>query len=850
MLRTTLAGLRARRWRMVATALAIVLGVGFVAGALVFGDTAKAALYDEYARAAQNIDLSVQPPPARGGEKSRVEPVLPTSTVDRLRSVAGIGVVVGRMSEPLPLLDRNGRLVTNFGQSGVALSGGDDPRLRGYDVTAGRPPAAAGEAALDEASAQRLRFAVGDRIVVLDTAQQRHELRLVGVVGFGAAKEYADRSVVVLTEADMTAIAGARGYREVVATVAGATPPDLLRRSRAVLPSDAVVQSGDERRHDIATNAVHEVDTFLTVLQIFAGIAVVVAAFVIGNTFNILIAQRLRELALLRCIGGSRGQVLASVLLEAAAVGLVGGIAGLALGLAVAYGMFSGANALGAALPSHALVLTATPVVVAVVVGLVVTVAAALVPAFRAGRVPPLAALRAVPSARVGSRGNRILLTVVVVLTAAAGVALTVRGEQSTDPKTGTLQVVAGGVVAFLAVVLLSPLYVGPLIAALGWLPGRILGTPARLATANARRSPGRTAATTAALMIGVGLMAGAVVLTATIQATATAQLVSHYPVDFILQPADTGQRDVSVPPGAVARLRADRLLGAVGEVRLDTATSNGSRTQLGSFDPAALRTLAAFPMAAGSLDDLRPGTVILFTGAPENRTHRLGDHIAVVSSAGKRLDLTVVGLIAGTARTGDTLVSWDDLTALRPAGGDDMVLIKAAAGVPPDASRNAVDADLADYPAVAVNSIASWRDEITSTVDQLIGVVAALLTFAMLIALIGIMNTMSLSVFERTRESALARALGLTRGQLRATLLYEACLMALVGALVGIGFGVTYGWLTARTMFATIQPLIRFPYGQLLVLLAVAALAAIVAAVLPARRAASASIVSAMAET
>ncbi|WP_345138280.1 ABC transporter permease [Dactylosporangium darangshiense] len=835
---------------MIATALAIVLGVGFVAGALVFGDTAKAALYDQYARAAQNIDLSVQPPPAAGGEKSAVDPVLPLSTVEQLRSVIGVGAVAGRMSEPLPLLDRNGRLVSNFGQPGVALSTGDDPRLRGYDLTAGRAPTAAGEAALDEASAQRLRYTVGDRIVVLDTAQQRHELRLVGLVGFGAAKEYADRSAVVLTEVDLTTIAGARGYREVVATVSGATQADLRSRARAVLPADAVVKTGDQRRHDIATAAVHEVDTFLTVLQIFAGIAVVVSAFVIANTFNILIAQRLRELALLRCVGGSRGQVLGSVLVEAAAVGLVGGIAGLGLGLAVAYGMFSGANALGAALPSHPLVLTATPVVVAVAVGLLVTAAAALVPAIRAGRVPPLAALRAVPAARVGSRRSRIVLIVVVLLTAAAGIALTVRGEQSSDSKLGTLQVVAGGIIAFLAVVLLSPLYVGPLIAALGWLPGRIFGTPVQLATANARRSPGRTATTTAALMIGIGLMSGSVVLTATIQATATAQLVSHYPVDFIVQPADTGQRTVSVPPGAVAKLRADRLLGAVGEVRLDLATSNGNRTQLGSLDPAALRSLATFQMTAGSLGDLRPGTAILFTGAGENKAHRLGDRIVVVSSVGKRLDLTVVGLIAGTARTGDTLISWDDFATLRPTGGDDLVLIKAAAGVPPAASRNAVDADLADYPAVAVNSIAGWRDEITGTVNQLIGVVAALLAFAMLIALIGIMNTMSLSVFERTRESALVRALGLTRGQLRVTLLAEACLMALVGAIVGIAFGVTYGCLTGRIMFATIQPLIRVPYGQLLLLLAVAAFAAVLAAVLPARRAAKASIVTAMAET
>jgi putative ABC transport system permease protein len=404
-------------------------------------------------------------------------------------------------------------------------------------------------------------------------------------------------------------------------------------------------------------------------------------------------------------------------------------------------------------------------------------------------------------------------------------------------------------VIAFLAVVLLSPLYVGPLTAALGWLPGRLFGPPAKLAAANARRSPGRAAATTAALMIGIGLMAGGVVLTETIRTTATAQLVSHYPVDYMLQPAETGQRNVSIPAEAVAKLRADRTFAGVGEVRVDHATSNGRSTELGAIDPTALKSAVVFEMSAGSVADLRPGTAVLFDGAPENKGRKLGDRITVVSSAGRQAQFTVVGLAAGTSRTGDTMVTWNDFAALRPTGGDDMVLVKAAVGVSPTASRAALDADLADYPTVQTNSIAGWRDQITNTVNQLITVIAALLAFAILIALIGIMNTLSLSVFERTRESAMTRALGLTRGQLRATLLVEAVLMAVVGALVGVAFGVTYGWLTARVMFATITPLISIPIGELAILLGVAALAAVLAAVLPARRAAKASIVSAMAE-
>jgi putative ABC transport system permease protein len=852
MWRTTIAGLRAHARRMVATALAVVFGVAFVAGTLIFGDTARAGFFDTFSRVAKNIDVAIEAPPRTG--KVGPDPVLTAAQVATVSALPHIGAVDARIVQPLVMLDRHGRALTNFGRVGLAFSTDGDPRLRAFDVT-GRTPSAPGEAMLDVETAAHQHYAVGDRITVVDTADGRHAYTLVGLIDFGTSKRFSGQSVVGLPASEIIALTKAGGYDEIVALGRGGLSQQALAAEvRAALGPGPVVVTGDQRRTDLANDATSVAEQFLTVLLIFGVISLIVASFVIYNTFAILLAQRIRETALLRCVGATRGQVFTAVVLESVIVGLAGGAVGVAAGIGVAYGLFGLLNGvLNAGIPVHAVVVRTTPILAGLAIGLVVTVVAAFIPAVRATRASPLAALRELPTARVVGRRARVVRLVAAALIGAAGLWFTTLGRHNADPRNGTFTIVAGGVVTFLAVLVLTPLFVGPLTALVGTVPGWLFGTPAKLASANARRNPGRTAVTTATLMIGVGLMSLFSVLIASVRSTASAQLVGHYPVDYVMTGVRyAGDQQASIPPGYAQALRGRAEFAAVAEARTAQATILGLPLRVAAIDPGALGSLIKPQMTTGSLADLRPGTAIVSNSQTALAGLRVGDTL-VVGVGAKSATVRVVGTastsIPGTQRV-DALLVWDDLTALAGPGDDTTVMAKAAAGVSPTASRDALDALVDAYPRVEVNSLADLSSDLDNAVNGLIALFSGLLGTAVLIALFGITNTLSLSVVERTRESATARALGLTRGQLRATLLIEALLMAMVGALVGIVYGLVYGRMVVAQAFSTIGPTIVVPWSWLAGLVVLAALAGMLAAVLPARRAAAASIVAAMADT
>jgi putative ABC transport system permease protein len=444
--------------------------------------------------------------------------------------------------------------------------------------------------------------------------------------------------------------------------------------------------------------------------------------------------------------------------------------------------------------------------------------------------------LRDLPTAKVTSRARRVVRLVVAVLIAGAGVVLTSVGSGHSDPQTGTFILIAGGVVAFLGVLVAAPLFVGPLTVLIGIPIRAITGTPGRVAVANTRRNPGRTAVTAASLMIGVGLMALFSVVLASIRQTAEDQLVGHYPVDYVVNGIQYADFERATIPVAFAdSLRADAKLSTVAEVRVLTVHVGRQTMRLAAID----KPFTGTPTAA-------TGSVIL-----DDDFHVTGDALDIAVGQQKTtLHNAGTQPIEVPGDQGiDGIVSWEQMSALGGSGQDSVVMIKAADGVGPADSRDAVDRAAAAYPLIEVNSLADLTSDLDSAVGGLIALFAGLIGTAVLIALAGIANTLSLSVVERTRESATLRAIGLTRPQLRGTLLVEAVLMGLVGSVVGVAFGLIYGPMVVRQALAGIGPTIVVEWTWLAGLVLLAAAASCLAAVLPARRAAKASIVAAMAD-
>ncbi|GAA2348189.1 ABC transporter permease [Dactylosporangium salmoneum] len=836
------------------TAVAVMIGVGFLAGTLVYGDTARAAFYDDLARAARNVDASVGPDRMPFGDRTsgfaETTRRLGFDDLDKVRAVPGVARADGRMAERLSMLDPQGRLIANFGRAGWAVSVPGDATLSMFDTSSGRLPERDGEIAIDATTAETYGFRVGAPVSVVGPGAAPVGLTLVGTFDLGANKRFAGLSVAALTPGDMRGIAGATGYAEIVATAApGVGEGELAARVRGSLGGGAHVLDGAALRQAYAVAAAKYVNGFLIVLFAFGLVALAVSVFVIANTFAILVAQRVRELALLRCVGASRRQLFGSVVLEALVVGVVASAGGLLASAAVGWALLVGRDALGHAVRIDRLVVGPSTMVIGLVAGTVATVLAALLPAFTASRVPPMAALAAAPleAAVPGHRARRLAGA---WLLAAVGAAFVAAGTRAPG-FLGVPVVFLGAVGLFGAAVAAGPFVIGRLTAWAGWLPTRLFGAPARLAVQGARRNPKRVAATTGALAVGLALMSLFAVLLATTRVQSERELDENFSVDYVVTGGFVaGAQAPAVPSGVLDALRTRPEFAAVAGARSRGGQVSGRRAEVWSMEPGALATVLRPEVMSGSVAAFGPGTAALrgpfaaAVGATVGSTVTLHQR----SAGGAELSLRVVALYDDAPTDGEVLVDWSDYAAAFGSAGPDSVLVKAAEGVPAETSRAAVDAAVAQEPRLQVSSQAEWRERLTETLDRQLLVFQALLGMSIVIALTGIANTLALSVLERTRESALLRALGLSRRQLRLTLVLEAVLMSAVGATVGTLLGVLTGAAAAVGLIRQYghgHPVI--PVGQLVLYAALATFAAAFAALPPARRATRTSVSAAM---
>jgi putative ABC transport system permease protein len=577
-------------------------------------------------------------------------------------------------------------------------------------------------------------------------------------------------------------------------------------------------------------------------LLAFAFVALFVGSFIIVNTFSIILAQRTRELALLRCVGAGRRQILTMVLLEALIIGVLASVVGLGVGVLVAVGLQAVFAALGVDLPSTTLVVQPRTVVVAMVVGVVVTLLASLMPALRATRVPPVAALReemAAQSTRISWR--RI---VVGTLVTAVGVALLLLGLFAGQGNR-LLNVASGAVVIFLGVGVLSPLISKPLARLLGWPFARWAGEPGKLARENAMRSPRRTASTAAALMIGLALVSLVTIFAASLKASVSKVLDESVAADYILTgPTNSSQGFSSA---VVERLRQQPEVESAAGVRLGVFKLDGAAQQLVGVDPVVYNKTVRTVTTAGSLTDLAGGGVAVQTDVARQHGWRVGDAIAMQFPVGGVVQEPIRAIYKDNQLNGPYLLALTDYQQHYSDQLDIVALVKAKNGVSPDASRAAVDRVVSDFPNVQVKDQAEYKADQASQINQILVLFYVLLALAVVIAFIGIINTLALSVLERLREIGLLRAVGMTRRQLRSMIRWEAVIIAVLGAVLGLVIGTFFGWTLVRALHNQGVTEFRLPWVSLLAFVVLAALAGVLAAIFPARRAAKIDILRAI---
>ncbi|HEX6527023.1 MAG TPA: FtsX-like permease family protein [Streptosporangiaceae bacterium] len=842
MIKTVLASLRYRKARLALSGLAICLGVAFVSGTLVLGASMTQAYFDSFAAGAKNVSAAVSPATTGKYRLGGISaPSVPATILTRVSAVPGVAAATGRLVGQAPLIGGNGKVITNGEQPGFAINVPADTALRGFTVASGHLPDATSQVVVDKATAADQHFTLGQTVRVVDHNGAVRAFVLVGTIDLGVNHEFGSATVTGFETSAGFAVTGRPGYDAIVARAApGVSQATLVTQIRSLPDISAYqVQTGSQLATSEANSAVHFTQQFTTVILVFAVIALIVACIVIYNTFTILIAQRGRELALLRCVGASRRQVFRGMLAESVVVGLVASALGVLAGLGLGWGLQRLFAGFGASIPSGPLVLTPTTVLVSMAAGVLVTVAASLLPARSATRIAPVAALAEQVEPKVTPRAGRLRLAV-AVLCAAVGILLTVNGMHNVAGQAGFLEIAAGGCVCFVAVLALGPLIAPPVLSLFGRL---FPGTTARLATANARRNPHRVAATTAALTIGITLMSVFTVIVSSAQASTNASISRHYPIDYDVQPGRGGQ---SVPPQVIGALQSSPKLGIVAPQYEQRTLVNGTDVHVGAIARSALGLSVKPTMVSGTLSSVGPGTAAV--DSSQLRALRVSQGGTLVLAGGQSVRVTAVYNGAGVAMPDVLLSVGDYVRWFRPAGADD-VLINAAPGVPPASSRAAIDAATASDPLLEVLTTADYKANLAGKVNQVLALFGTLLGLAVLIALFGISNTLTLSVIERTRESALMRALGLTRGQLRRMLLIEAVLMALLAIAIGISLGAAFGWAMVRAFINSSggEGMLSIPYAQIALYAVIGVCAAVAAAVLPARRAARTSVIAAI---
>ncbi|MGH2635220.1 MAG: ABC transporter permease [Actinomycetota bacterium] len=842
MFRAAIRSLLARKVRLLLTGLSVVLGVGFMAGTFVLTDTMTSAFNDLVDTGYSSIDVLVRSENAFTAQTSSLEErdPMPESVLDDVAAVPGVAQAVGDVLGYAQIVDpETGKVIGTFGPPTAASSWND---LNGFTLKpGGSPPQGPDQVVIDAATAEAHDIQVGDRVEILFEGPPG-EFDVVGVAGYGEEDSLFGATWALFDLPTAQQVLGREGELDSVSVVAeeGATGVELQRRVAEALPEgvEAVTAA------TVTAEAQDQISTGLgflrTAFLVFAFVALFVGAFIIFNTFAIIVAQRTRELALFRALGASGRQVMTSVVVEAFVVGVVASVLGVIVGIGIAILLKAALNATGFDIPASGTVILARTFIVSIVVGTVVTMIAAIVPARRAARVAPIEALREAQD-RPG-RSLRFRIVVGTILLALGVIPLLYGLFGATS---NALQLVGLGVAfTFIGVAALTPLIARPVAAALG-SPIRRTGVPGKLGRENSMRNPRRTAATASALMIGLGLVVFVAVFGASAKASTTAILERTLKADFIL----TSPTFSGFSTAAAEEMRAVPGVQTVSQVRQGEVHINDGTAFMTGLDPATFGAVSEVGVVGGSIADLeQPRTIAVFEETAADNGWTIGDTIAVEWPATGEVDLEVVALYSENGLIGDYTTSLETYDENVAQELDVFVLIKVEEGASVATVQSDLEDALAAYPNIEVQDQASFRDMYATFINQVLNLVSALLLFAVVIALFGVMNTLYLSIYERTRELGLLRAVGLTRRQARSMVRWEAVIISVMGALFGVVIGILFGWALQQALASEGFTELGIPGGQLVIYVVFAAVMGVVFAIGPARRAAKLNVLEAIA--
>ncbi len=849
MLLVTLKGLLAYKLRLALTALAVVLGVSFVSGTYVLTDTITGFFDNTFRDVNKGIDINVTVgeiggvQDGGGGGAFADTERMPGSVLDTVEGVDGVDHAEGLVQGFAQMLDKKGERYGGLGPPTFGFSWGNYQEFSPLKLKQGVAPTGPNDVVIDNSSARNMGYKVGDTVRVVLQGPAR-DFKIVGIVGFGSADNLGGATIVswATPVAQQVLQKGTDWDQISVKVAAGESVSDVITRIQDVLPENYKVQTGQAAAAENADAINSSLSIFTNGILFFAGIALFVGAFIIANTFSIIVAQRSRELALLRSIGASRLQILASVLLEALVVGVVASAIGLIVGLGIGAGLralvdaFSG----GGGLPGSQVGLKPRTIIVGMSVGTLTTFLSALMPAVRGSRQPPIAALR---QEAVETVERFPVRRIAIGVGAAVVAALTLGyGMYGQDVPVRFAFVGLGAVGVFLGIAMLSPLAVRPIARYIG-APMARTGMPGHLARENARRNPRRTASTAGALMIGIAVVAAVSTLGSSIDRSVGKVLDRTVKADVILS-----NQAGTIDPSVEARVKAVPSVAEVVPIRINQFRLGGKKRVLMALPPVGSERAFDLEVTSGSAD-LGDTGLLLHQDIATKLEKVVGSSLELGFPKGP-VTLPVKGIYENNQAVGaNYVISLADFERQYVEQQDAMIFVVAKPGAASADVARAIERELkTDFPQIDVLDQDAFAERQAGQITSLLAVVNALLMLSIIIALLGIANTLALSVFERTREIGLLRAVGTSRRQTRRMIRYESVLIAVLGAVLGIGLGVIFGIAAVGALRDEGITETVLPIPTIVFVLLLSGFAGVLAAIFPARRAANLDVLQAIA--